>query len=172
MLIDIICDHCAAPTRKEARDINRARRRGYGVYCSRICSGLARRVWKSEAEKKEEKAVYDMLYRAKNRQMLKAKKAAYFQRTYDPEKAAVERKATMARHVDYCRRPEYREYKRQYDLNRRAAEFGEYAEVYTILSQVESEIASRATRYEIRVANGTLNKSLRRKRDYAKTVGC
>lgn len=35
---------------------------------------------------KEEKASYDRAYRAKNRERLRVKKSAYFQRTYDPIK--------------------------------------------------------------------------------------
>ena len=66
----------------------------------------------------EEKRLYDAAYRKKNLAMLKAKKRAYFKRTYDPVKAAIGRKARMARHVAYCRRPEYREWKRAYDKRR------------------------------------------------------
>jgi hypothetical protein len=40
--------------------------------------------------------------------MLKAKKRAYFERTYDPRKAAVERKKRMHLHVAYCREPRYK----------------------------------------------------------------
>ena len=97
--------------------------------------------------------------------MLKAKKSAYFQRTYDPEKARIERVANMARHVEYCRQPEYKAKKHVYDKRRYANEnFGLFAGVYMVLSDLEKEIDSRASDYEIRKANGTLNKKLQRRR--------
>jgi hypothetical protein len=89
---------------------------------------------------KKAKAAYDREYRKKNRAMLKAKKAAYFQRTYDPVKAAKERKKTMARHIEYCRRPEYRKKKAAYDRKREAEEYGEFAECREILKVLMKEI--------------------------------
>lgn len=49
---------------------------------------------------KNAKAEYDRQYRKKNRARIKANKAAYFQRTYDPVKAAKERKKNMAAHKE------------------------------------------------------------------------
>lgn len=89
---------------------------------------------------KEAKAAYDLEYRNRNREMLKAKKAAYFQKTYDPTKAAVERKATMPRHIEYCRRPEYREIKKNYDRRKLLEEYGEYAGCYLLLRELRAEI--------------------------------
>ena len=94
----------------------------------------------SAKEKKRLKAEYDSEYRKKNRAILKAKKAAYFQRTYDPAKAAVERRKTMARHVEYCRQPEYKKKKFAYDRQREAAEYGEFAECREILKVLMKEI--------------------------------
>ena len=82
---------------------------------------------------KKEKAAYDREYRKKNLAWIKAKKADYFQRTYDPVKAAKERKKRMPEHVEYCRQPKYRAYKRKYDRKRRASKFGEFAEAYEAL---------------------------------------
>jgi hypothetical protein len=67
-----------------------------------------------------EKRIYDAAYRKKNRAKLKAIKRLYHKRTYDPVKAAIERKAKMKNHVEYCRRPEYKKYKSKYDAKRRA----------------------------------------------------
>lgn len=67
------------------------------------------------ALKKAIKRYYDILYRKKNRARLKREKAEYFQRTYDPVKAAKERKKKMPKHVEYCRQPWYRKYKQGYD---------------------------------------------------------
>ena len=89
---------------------------------------------------KAEKAAYDREYRKKNLAWIKAKKAAYFQRTYDPVKAAKERKKTMPKHVEYCRQPWYKAYKREYDKQRRAGRFGEFKEAYEALLLLKKEI--------------------------------
>ena len=89
---------------------------------------------------KAAKAAYDRLYRKKNRALLKAKKAAYFQRTYDPVKAAKKRKKRMPEHVKYCRQPWYRAWKREYDKRRRASRFGSFAGAYEVLKQLVQEV--------------------------------
>ena len=96
------------------------------------CSGLGRRKNKTDGQKKQEKRLYDMEYRAKNREMLKRKKRAYFQRTYDPAKAAIERKQGMPQHLEYCRRPAYKEWKRDYDRRLRAREYGPFADAHML----------------------------------------
>lgn len=72
------------------------------------------RRWKTIEEKIALKAAYDRDYRKKNAVRIKADHAAYFQRTYDPVKAAIERKKKMPVHVEYCRQPIYRAYKQGY----------------------------------------------------------
>lgn len=89
---------------------------------------------------KAEKATYDREYRERNRPLLKAKKAAYFQRTYDPTKAAIERSVKMPKHIEYCRRPEYRKKKSEYDRRKILEGYGEYAECYLLLRQLKVEI--------------------------------
>lgn len=89
---------------------------------------------------KEEKAAYDRKYRAKNRERIRALKAAYFQRTYDPVKAAKERKKRMPQHIEYCRQPKYKAYKRKYDAERRSARFGAFAEAHKALLALVKEI--------------------------------
>lgn len=167
-----VCAHCGKPVKQPIGAINRALRMGLRLYCDKVCSGLGRRVEKSKAQKVEEKRVYDEQYRQRNLAMLKAKKAAYFQATYDPAKAAIGRKARMAQHVEYCQRPEYKAWKREYDRAYRAkADFGPFWESALLLLQVDEEVSSRMTKYEIYAANGTLNKSQQRKRDYENSVG-
>jgi hypothetical protein len=146
-------------------EINRARRAGLSIYCSRACSGISHRKHKTREQKVAEKAAYDAEYRAKNRETLKAKKHNYFKATYDPAKAAEARRARMPFHVEYCRRPEYRVKKRQYDRQYRAdKQFAEFSEAFLVLMDLEKEIASRMSRYEIYQANGTLNKILQRRK--------
>ena len=90
--------------------------------------------------KKEKKAAYDKEYRKKNSERIKANHAAYFQRTYDPVKAAKERKKRMPQHVQYCRQPWYKAWKKEYDRKRRASQFGKFAEAYKALLSLQKEI--------------------------------
>lgn len=159
------CDLCGGFVGQSVSAINRALRSGRPIYCGRKCAGLARRKLIQPNEKKEAKRLYDAQRRQALREEIRAKKREYHKRTYDPAKAAIERKARMPSHVAYCRRPEYRAYKSSYDLQRRARiEFGEFAESALLLRCVESDIDSRATRQERMQINGTYNKAQTRKR--------
>ena len=86
------------------------------------------------------KAEYDREYRKKNHDLLKKKKHEYFKRTYDPVKAAVERKKNMPRHLEYCRQPKYKAYKRNYDKEYRSEEYGEFGEAHKALVELLHEI--------------------------------
>lgn len=159
------CAYCGETADKPAGHVNRSRARGLNLYCSRRCSGLGRRgPAKSLAQKRAEKAAYDSEYRRKNRAMLKAKKAAYFRTTYDPEAARIERKKRAAFHAEYCRRPSYKLWKREYDRRYRARQYGPFADAYQLTIELTREIKSRSSDYEIRQANETGNKAQKRDR--------
>lgn len=167
MLKPIWCAWCNEQAMKEAGEINRARRSGLYLYCSRACAGLAHRNQSppTPEQKVAAKAEYDAEYRRKNRAMLQAKKRAYHLQTYDPEKAAEVRKQRMPLHVEYCRRPEYREKKAAYDRRNLAEKhYGPFAGAALALRDLEGEVADRMSRYEIYAANGTLNKVLQRRK--------
>lgn len=89
---------------------------------------------------KKAKAEYDRKYRKKNAAMLKAKKAAYFQKTYDPIKAAKERRKRMPKHIEYCRQPWYKDYKKAYDKKKRGEKFGAFVEAKKVLDLLRAEI--------------------------------
>jgi hypothetical protein len=161
------CDYCCRNTEKRATEVNRARKIGAALYCDRACAGMARRVPQTKAERVEAKRLYDAEYRRKNRAMLKAKKRAYFQRTYDPVEAARERKKRMHLHVEYCRQPRYKAWKREYDLKYRASEYGPFAEAYMLALNLNREVKARMSNYEIRLENQTLNKRQARTRSAA-----
>jgi len=98
---------------------------------------------------------------------IRAAKRAYHLATYDPEKERVKRAAKMPRHIEYCRQPAYRAWKREYD-RRYCAEkqFGEFAEAALLLGDLKAEVSERMTRLEIATLNGTLNKRLQRKHEH------
>ena len=163
----IICGHCGQSTMRRNGDITRANTQGKPLYCDKDCAGLARRrkVEITPEQAKEAKRIYDAQYRAKNAAVLKVKKAAIYQRTADREKEREYRKANMHKHVAYCQRPEYRLRKSTYDRKYLAnKKFGEFADAALILRDLESEISTRATRYEIYSTNGLLNKAQQRRR--------
>lgn len=164
-----ICEHCGKTVERNAGHVNRARKVGARLFCGRVCFGLATRspIQKTKEQKVAEKRAYDIEYRRKNLAAIKARKRAYFDRTYDPVKAAIERKKIMPRHVEYCRRPEYKAYKSGYDKQYRAKrDFGPFADCFLLLADIEKETRSRMTWEESRAANGILNKRQERQREY------
>ncbi len=168
----IVCAHCGKKSNKPPSAVNRAKRDGLEIYCNRKCSGLGRRKHKTKAQKIEEKRLYDEQYRAKNLAMITEKKREYFQRTYDPVKAAIGRKRRAKQHAEYCRQPEYREWKKGYDKQYLAKKnYGDFGDAFLVLMDVEKEINSRITRYEVYQQNGTINKWIQRRRHYEQETG-
>lgn len=165
------CAYCGKEQQKRSGEVNRALRSNRSLFCDRMCSGMWHRTNKTESEKKEAKRIYDIGYRERNKDALKKSKAAYFKRAYDPVKAAAERKLHMDRHVKYCRTPTYKAYKSEYDKRRRSSRFGDFAEAYMLLLDIDREIKKRATDYEIRIQNGTINKQQQRRREYERITG-
>ncbi len=166
MLVAINCAHCGLSVLIERGAVNRANARSARLFCGRACAGLARRVDASDAQKRAAKAAYDKRRRGILADEIRAAKAAYHKRTYDPERARAERKARAAQHAEYCRRPEYRQWKAEYDRRHRAREYGDYADAYLLALEIRRECLARADDYDIRLSAGTLNKSLQRRREY------
>lgn len=163
--MNLVCRVCGNAFFAPVGRINRANKNGSPLFCSRECSGLARRKNKTDHQKKKEKAEYDKGYRNKNKKLLKQKKAVYYQRTRNPILDAERRKKRMPIHVEYCRRPEYKKWKSDYDRRYRAKKYyGEFSESHIYLVEIENQINLLATRTEIYQENGTINKSQKRKR--------
>lgn len=159
--VTVACAHCGRLHEKLPGHVNRARKQGMKLFCGRRCMGLAKRTGKTKLQRVKEKRLYDAEYRRKNRALLKEKKAAYFRQTYDPAKAAVERKKRMPRHVEYCRQPKYKAYKREYDRQYRAKEYGPFAEAYMLAIDLNREIKQRMSNHEIYQANGRQSRQAR-----------
>jgi len=169
-MIILVCEHCGGSFERErSQHDHRVKRGCLRIFCSLKCAGANKKLAITDSEKKASKADYDREYRSKNLDLIKAKKAEHYQKTADREKEREIRKKRMPLHVEYCRRPEYKEKKSKYDRQLRAKAYGEFAEAYLTLLQIDKEIEQRMTSYEIRMLNGTQNKKQERQRDYART---
>lgn len=161
--IKIKCDHCGKSCKKCTGHVNRARKLGAKLFCSQKCFGLDRRVEISDEEKKKNKQEYDKAYREKNLVRIKSSKKAYFKKDYaaHPEKYRAERQRRMKDHIEYCRRPEYKEYKHKYDQTHRAKkDYGEFWECFLIIKEIKKQYDDK----EVRQINNLHNKSQKRKR--------
>lgn len=137
------CAHCGVMATTASGAFNRAQKAGAPLYCGRECAGLGRRKGKSLEQRKAEKSAYDAARRVELADRIKAEKREYHLRTYDPVKAAEVRKRRMPYHVEYCRTPEYREWKREYDRKYRASkEYGEFAECFLLVMDIRAECLS------------------------------
>lgn len=168
--MECVCPHCGATFIGRVGDVNRATKAGKPKYCGRECAGIARRNGKTGEEKRAEKAAYDKARREALHHRLRAEKAAYYQRTKDPAKEAAKRKERMPKHIEYCRRPKYREWKRKYDeVYRAKTEYGEFWESAILALEIRRTCLELSDDTEIRRQNGTLNKHQTRRRDYDRT---
>lgn len=156
------CEYCGVKVKQSQSNIRRAIREHKPLYCDRACAGLARRV--SLEQKKDQKRIYDAQRRVDLADEISAQRAAYYQRTRDPAKERARRAAHMDRHVEYCRQPEYRAYKKDYDQQRSAQQYGEYADAYLLLVDLEREIRSRSTHYERLKARGYYTRTAQQRR--------
>lgn len=173
------CEYCGRRNQKPSGSVNRARARGLSLYCDRVCAGLSHRKHKTDEQKRAEKAEYDRRRRQQLGDRLNAEKREARLRLLasNPDlvraREKVNRDANRGRHAEYCRRPEYREWKKSYDRQYRAERFyGPFADAFLVLQDLENEIATRATRYEIYMERGTINKTQKRKREYEQAIGC
>jgi hypothetical protein len=140
--IKVKCAQCKKSFLKGMGEYNRARKIDSPLYCSKKCFGIARRKNKSDEEKKRSKSEYDKKRRTEKAKELRAqKKAAYA--LWGPqhrEEEREKRKKNMPKHIEYCRQPEYKEWKKKYDRKVRVAQYGEFAESYELLEELVKEI--------------------------------
>jgi hypothetical protein len=167
---EVACAQCGRIFEAETGRVNRAVKIGAPLYCGRVCAGLARRLKNppTEEQRRAAKAAYDAERRnGPKRAEILAKKMNHYYSNHERLKAeqAIYRAAHMHRHVEYCRQPEYRVKKAEYDRRRRAElNFGDFSEAALLLADIEREIAEHASKYEIYLTNGTINKAQQRRR--------
>lgn len=169
--VDLICPICNKNYQKSTGHYNRAIKLGALLFCSQKCFGVNRRKNLTLEEKKAAKAEYDKKYRYYHLEGIKAKKAEAFQKDYkaNPEKYKAIRTKRMPKHIEYCRQPEYKKYKKVYDRQFKA--FKTYGPVLGELVVMILKIADLVrdedgTKYSIRINNNTYNKSQKRKRKW------
>jgi len=159
------CDHCGAQIEKSPGHVNRARKLGMKLFCNRVCFGLDRRSDVTEEEKKERKRLYDIEYRSKNKEIIREKKKVYEQSPAGRAMQKRNREKFKQTHLEYCRTPEYRAWKKIYDrIYRAKKDYGEFYEAALLLRQIEDEVDNR----EVMKQNQLINKSQKRRRSYEK----
>lgn len=145
-MIDLKCSQCGCDFKKSIGHYNRAMKEGLNVYCSRVCGGIGRRKNFTIDEKKRLKSEYDRKRRIELGDELLAKRLEYYYENRDKILASqtIYRKKHMQRHVEYCRQPEYREYKKGYDKKYNAKKnYGEFYEAALIVNDIETIVDSR-----------------------------
>lgn len=156
----IICAYCGNSVQIYIGYINKAKKIGAPLYCDRKCAGLGRRSNETESEKKEIKAWYDAFLREsmtdKERQADAKKRAAYFQKDYiaNPDKYRQQRQKRQEKHNEYCRQPEYRKWKKEYDqLYRSKKYYGKYWEAFIALRVLQGTVDNRQAKLDQNIFN-------------------
>jgi hypothetical protein len=117
-------------------------------------------------QKKEEKRLYDIAYRAKNKDSIIAKKKKYYQTEAGKKTSKRNRDKLKEYHLKYCATPKYREWKKEYDKKYRAKkEYGEYFESFLLVEEISTHIDNRAVKQELTLTN---KKQIKR-RNYERT---
>lgn len=152
----------------------RSIRLGLPVYCSKECAGLGRRTNETPEEKKVYKQWYDLFIRISRTEdeywLDMFQKAVYFHMDYaaNPEKHRQRRKNKQEAHNEYCRQPEYKIYKKEYDEQYRAKkDYGEYWEAAIALKNLDKEIDYRESKRQNKIYNKSTTK---RKRAWRKQL--
>lgn len=151
----------------------RSIRLGLPIYCGQKCTGLARRLNESPEEKKAIKYLYDAFLHIsmtdEERELDELQRMVYFQWDYarNPEKHRKRRQERMDIHVEYCKQPEYKEWKKGYDEQYRAKkDYGDWWEAAIALKNLNKEIDFRESKKELKI----YNKTQKRKRAWQKQL--
>lgn len=160
MKVKFKCNYCGKSSEKHSGHINRSRSIGAPVYCGRVCAGLGRRTNETEEEKKIYKQWYDLFIRASmtddERDLRSLQALVLFHLDYraNPDKYKEERQRRMPAHIEYCRQPKYKEYKKGYDESYHAKKnYGGYWEAAIALKNLENEVDGRLAFKENKLYN-------------------
>jgi len=170
-MISLVCEHCGKQFERRKAEHDYRIKKGITsrVMCSMKCSGQARKDNRTIEQKRADKAAYDREHRKKPE--VKAKHLERAKAFWKSDAGKAKRKARLPLHLEYCRRPEYKEKKKEYDQQYRAEKMygSEFAEAYLTLLRLDQEIGERMSNHEIRLINDTYNKKQRRRKDYERT---
>lgn len=157
----IICPYCKNESDHKTGYVNRAKKLGVPIYCSRVCSGLARRTTKQE--KVENKRLYDIKYRNDKSDYVKQRAKLYNESPAGRAMQKRNREKFKISHAEYIKTEKYKAYKKQYDQIFVAKQkYGVFWESSIVLNKLDEEI--KPFKIENRINNGTSNKSQKRKR--------
>lgn len=175
--MNLVCCYCGKSFLVKENNIGtrkRSIRLGLPIYCNLTCAGLGRRTDETPEEKKAIKAWYDRFLTAsmteEERELEELQRMVYFQWEYarNPEKHRLRRQKRMEAHIEYCRQPEYKEYKKGYDEQYRAKkDYGEYWEAAIALKNLDKEIDYRESKRQNKIYNKSTTK---RKRAWKKQL--
>lgn len=173
----LICCYCSKSFAVKENNIGQRKksiRLGLPIYCNRTCAGLGRRTNETPEQKMAIKAWYDQFLNIsmtdEEKELEELQRMVYFQWEYakNPEKHRARRQARMEAHIEYCRQPEYKEYKKGYDETYRAKKnFGDYWESAIILKNLDNEIDYRESKRQNKIYNKSTTK---RKRAWQKQL--
>lgn len=165
----VACAYCGKEREVLTGYYNRSVKAGMKFYCNRKHFGLDRRNGKTKAQKKKEKAEYDKNYRATS-PTLKQRRKAYHERTYNPEKQRAYNKIRYPKHLKYLQRPEYKEWKKNYDEQYLAKrDYGIFWESSLLLKELELWLLNNSPD-GMKFQMGITNKTQLRKRLWQRTT--
>ena len=92
-------------------------------------------------QSKEEKRLYDIEYRRKNKKLIAEKKQIYCETVAGRVCQKKSREKRKGNHLEYCRQPEYRKYKSKFDKVYLAKKkYGEFWECMLIVNEIHKKI--------------------------------
>ena len=164
-----VCKHCGIEFEKSVGHLNRANKEGRPVFCTMEHFRLSRRIERSDEEKKAIKAAYDKVYHKTEKRKASARK--YNATPAGRAMQKRQRDKNKQSHLEYCRTPEYRARKVKYDQEHRSKKlYGEFWESAILLEEIDKHITAVADKHNLRIINGTFNKSIRRKRQWLRLL--
>lgn len=167
-----ICAYCGKEFDKPTGEYKRSVKNGINMYCSREHSFLGRRTNETPEEKKKIKMWYDLFIRASRTEdeywlhYFQSAFSFHFDYAANPDKYKKIRQQKQAYQNEYCRQPEYKEWKKGYDEQYRAKkDYGDWWEAAVALKNLDNEIDFRESKRQNKIYNKSTSK---RKRSWQK----
>lgn len=116
-------------------------------------------------EKKQKKKLYDARRRIEKSELIKAQKAKFCKTPAGRAMQKRNREKTKDYHLEYCRSPEYKNWKRSYDRVHRAKFYhGQFWECMLLIDEIEKEVIKRVPdKYERLKMRGVIDRCIARR---------